>query len=61
MNAAAEQPYLPNELSRISTYESVNPDSDIAVCSVMETGSIPELIGSILNGYILDIILAHNL
>lgn len=46
MNAAAEQPYLPNELSRISTYESVNPDSDIAVCSVMETGSIPELIGS---------------
>lgn len=46
VSAAAEPPYLPNELSRTSTYEPVNCDSDLAVYSVMETKCIPELTGS---------------
>lgn len=46
MSAAAEPPYLPNELSRTLTYESVNRDADLAIYSVMETKCIPELTGS---------------
>ncbi|KAK1395261.1 CRC domain-containing protein [Heracleum sosnowskyi] len=45
VSAAAEPPYLPNELPRTVTYESVNRDSDLAVYSVMETKCGPELTG----------------
>ncbi|WOG83287.1 hypothetical protein DCAR_0102462 [Daucus carota subsp. sativus] len=46
VSASSKPPHLPNELSRTVTYEPVNLDSDVALCSVMQTKCIPELSGS---------------